>query len=756
MAKRGASSQDAFERSPKRTQLIEITSDSDSELPNISFTRLPARSQRARVSFPWNWTVARDCKLDKPEAQRVENVEDEGEAEPEIGLALMDDHRDPSPQATIESDPGEPDSFTVPNVRDDSLPLMAQSSDPRPASRTSDTRETFGHAELSDIYGRATTPVLSFSAQPTLVEDVATRPPTVGAIETYVTNPDHLRSACDAYDNSGDTGLVRTTSIVSSPQESISSHTLHGTDEALATNGSTAHTTNSIALNVTEGAAVEPVISAQSTSDQHERLDVGPVLSVQGQENDVEIQQQCYGQPHKELHDMDAVMLFVERASNNMWNQLSEKFPQHTADQWRRLYLKKLLPAFDSNRVVASLATQEHNHSPSGTCIQSDQEMQPLRIENHADTDSAKERQRTSSVAHTLGTQNGAHPDATQPLSGATQGQPSHPKAYIQGSMRFTNCDQVNIASKLAQSDGSLRPENGRLFASTIVAGDLIFEGCKTVNILTPPDPVTSVQKRQLRTHKQTRRPEQPTRRHPQPQLQSPRAHQYQDPSQYLPSAPPVAQHPQSNVPTRTFAQPYPPMQQPTQPQPYGTTTQFHTYDQHHPQMYQAGPSQAQDHAQVQPQQWHHTHIQIPPQNHAQKFHNLAQQVQQIVSSVQPQTYSHHPQTDPRVQHSMPPQTQPQRLHEPLQYAQQVVADARPQAYSNAPQVDPGAQHATRRVGTMSALEESRSWKKRALEGIGEIARDRYLEAYDDDEDDEDESDEELEEYEEYEDDEEY
>ena len=104
----------------------------------------------------------------------------------------------------------------------------------------------------------------------------------------------------------------------------------------------------------------------------------------------------------------------------------------------------------------------------------------------------------------------------------------------------------------------------------------------------------------------------------------------------------------------------------------------------------------------------------------------------------------------------MPPQTQPQRLHEPLQYAQHVVADARPQAYSNAPQVDPGAQHATRRVGTMSALEESRSWKKRALEGIGEIARDRYLEAYDDDEDDEDESDEELEEYEEYEDDEEY
>jgi hypothetical protein len=53
----------------------------------------------------------------------------------------------------------------------------------------------------------------------------------------------------------------------------------------------------------------------------------------------------------------------------------------------------------------------------------------------------------------------------------------------------------------------------------------------------------------------------------------------------------------------------------------------------------------------------------------------------------------------------------------------------------------------------MAKFEESRRWGKRALEEIGEMARDRYLEADDDDEDEDDE-DEEFEEYEEYEDDE--
>lgn len=549
-------------------------SDSDSELPNIGFSHLTARSQRTRESAQGKAAVNRDSRLVKPEARRVERDEAEGEAEPEIDLALVDEHGDPNHQATIESDGGEPDSFTISNIRDDSPPL-AQSSDPRPASCTSDTRETFGDAEPSDVHGRAITPVRSLSAQPFLVEDVATSSPTVGAVETYVTNPDHLRSTGGTRDNIGDTGSVRTTSVASA---SISSHTLPGPDEALVTNCSTAHTTNPIPLDVTEGAAVEPavepVVSAQPTSNQHERLDVGPVLSVQRQENDVEIQQQCSEQSHKELGDMDAVMLFVERASNNIWHQLSEKYPQHTANQWRRLYLNKVLPDFDAKRVTASLATRELDQLPSGECSQSNHNVQSPQGENHAVINVADRRPETCPIVCTSETQNVALPNATLPPSGAIQGQPSHPRAYIQGSMRFTNCGQVNIASDLSQSEGTSTPENGLLFAPTLIVGDLVFEGCESVNILTLPDPVISVQKRQRRSHRPTRRPEKPTRSRPQPQQQSqsPRVHQYQAPSQHPPPAPPMVQPSQPEAPLRTFAQPYPPTQLPPQPQSYGPT----------------------------------------------------------------------------------------------------------------------------------------------------------------------------------------
>lgn len=104
----------------------------------------------------------------------------------------------------------------------------------------------------------------------------------------------------------------------------------------------------------------------------------------------------------------------------------------------------------------------------------------------------------------------------------------------------------------------------------------------------------------------------------------------------------------------------------------------------------------------------------------------------------------------------MPPQTQTHIFHDPRQHAQQTVSDARPQAYSYPPQLGSGVQQSARSHETMAILEESRRWGKRALEDIGNIARDRYYEAEDDDEDDEGEGDEEFEEYEEYEDDEEY
>jgi hypothetical protein len=142
----------------------------------------------------------------------------------------------------------------------------------------------------------------------------------------------------------------------------------------------------------------------------------------------------------KNLTTWMRLCFFFESISNNMWNQLSEKYPQHTANQWGRLYLNKVLPAFDANRVVTSLATRKLDQLSSGRYIQSDQNVQSPREENHAMINVTNRMLETSPIARTSETQNVALLNATRPLSGAIQGQPSHPQAYIQGSMRFTNC----------------------------------------------------------------------------------------------------------------------------------------------------------------------------------------------------------------------------------------------------------------------------------------------------------------------------
>jgi hypothetical protein len=437
MAERGASSQDAFERSPKRTQLIEIISDSDSELPNIGFSRLPAHSQRARVSVPRNPAVARDSKLVEPEARRVENEGDEGEAEPKVGLALVDDHSNPGPQATIESNFGVPDSFTISKVHHDSPLLMAHCSNPTPVSPTSDTLETFGDAGPSEIPGRATTLVRSLSTRPALVEAVATESPTVGAVETYLTDPGHFRSTGDTRDNFGDTGVSRTTSVATALQESDWYPYYHWTYRS---------------------SRKKLLDGAHNQSDCFERhgrrcrrvcrlcpinmrdLMLALLLAFKGKKTMSKFRSSGLDNLIKNLTTWMRLCFFFESISNNMWNQLSEKYPQHTANQWGRLYLNKVLPAFDANRVVTSLATRKLDQLSSGRYIQSDQNVQSPREENHAMINVTNRMLETSPIARTSETQNVALLNATRPLSGAIQGQPSHPQAYIQGSMRFTNC----------------------------------------------------------------------------------------------------------------------------------------------------------------------------------------------------------------------------------------------------------------------------------------------------------------------------
>jgi hypothetical protein len=81
MVERAASSEDALDRSPKRTQVIDILSDSDLELPNVDLPRLTALSQRARKSSPGNPMISRHSWLSKPETRGDEIEENDKEDE---------------------------------------------------------------------------------------------------------------------------------------------------------------------------------------------------------------------------------------------------------------------------------------------------------------------------------------------------------------------------------------------------------------------------------------------------------------------------------------------------------------------------------------------------------------------------------------------------------------------------------------------------------------------------------------------------
>ena len=172
--------------------------------------------------------------------------------------------------------------------------------------------------------------------------------------------------------------------------------------------------------------------------------------------------------------------------------------------------------------------TNKQNYDDSGSeqgTRQSIQDEQSARSETHAETNVAHERHRPPPVTRMHEPRDCARSNATLPLSETTQGQRSHPQAYIQGNVRFTNCGQVNITSNVASWGRCLRPDGGPL-APLVVEGNLVFEGCKVVNILTPAGPIPYIQRRQ----NQSRRPRQ---RRPEPQHHSPRVSQTQVPLQH-------------------------------------------------------------------------------------------------------------------------------------------------------------------------------------------------------------------------------
>lgn len=588
----------------------------------MDFSRLNSCSQQVRESTQGAPAIPRgSCWLVKPKARRV-SEEDEDKAEAELGLELMNDQRDTGRHAAVESDLGELHDSANFKVRHDPSPSIVQSPDSGPASRTSDIRENFGDAEPSAILDHAIDPASSVSVRqtPAPAEAVATKSPTVGATDTYVTGLSHSRHTSDARDHPCDAGPFNIPNVATASISPSGPRIRPALREASAKNCSMEHETNSTASRITGRTNDEPKISLQFSADQYERRDDGLAPKRQGRKTRVDNGQQSSARCHKEVDDMDDVMLVVKGALNNMWYRLPKNCPSRTIEQWRRLYDEIVLPAFETNEVIASLAARRPDRLSSKKSTQkSNQVEQSPRGEIHAIRDDVDRRHRSSPVVGTPELQNGTHPSA---------------QACIQGNMRFTNCEQVNFASNIAQS-GSNSPSNGGLsFAPTVVAGDLVFEGCKVVNILTRPDKKRSIQKRQRRSHSSRQNCSQP-------QYRAPGFPHHQGPLQHPPPDSHVVPPSRPNASLWTFAQPYPPTQLPTQPQGYGWALQSHMHDPNTSQAYHAGPNQAPTHTQYQHQQWPQSHFHIQPQTQAQRFHDLTRQVQQVVSDIHPQAYSH-------------------------------------------------------------------------------------------------------------------
>lgn len=502
MVKRDASSQDTLDRSPKRTQLIDLVSDSDSELPDLDFSRFNARSQRARESGQGKYAVPRDTWLVKPKARRVENEQDEEdeekeEVEPELGLELMDDHT-AGRQATVESEAEEHFGSAMSNVRHGSRPLEMQPSDPRPETLTSDTRDDLGDALSSDNLDQEIelTQSRTLCSTPKPAEAVAIMSPTMGAVDTRLTGPDRSHPTRDSHDRSCDAGpsnrsSVATASINTSDARVLSAlheaRVLSALHEALATNCSTVDESNSVSL--------APTVTVQSPADQNEEIDNELALEPQDQEDSVENEPHRSEQPLEENDDLED-----DGCDNNIISILVALLIQ--------------LSEHSSARIA-----EERNLNGSGSeqgTRQSIQNVQPTRTRNRAEIDVVRECHTPSPVARTPETRNHTLPNVTLPQSGALQGQRSHQQTCIEGGMRFTNCDQVNIGPNIAQSDGTLPTDGGQL-APIIIKGDLVFEGCKVVNIFTPSGPMPSVHKRQHSSHQSTRRPGQSARKRPRP-----------------------------------------------------------------------------------------------------------------------------------------------------------------------------------------------------------------------------------------------
>jgi hypothetical protein len=298
--------------------------------------------------------------------------------------------------------------------------------------------------------------------------------------------------------------------------------------------------------------SLESRVSPQRSGGQPERVDDGHALLRQDQESTVGDEQHDSEQSDEESDDMDDITLVVGAMLDNMWNQLSAYYPQRTAEQWKRLYMDRSLPASEAERVLASPATRTGDRAMPVNGVQpTNQSVQRPRAQIPATTGITDERHTIPPAVRRLDPPDDEHAGDALPLREATQTQRLPSQACIQGNMKFTNCGQVNIASNASHLVGRQHTDGGPLLA----AGELVFENCNEVNILAPQHATPSILRRPSPSHRTMRRPVQSTREHRRQRSERPEGMQSQVRSQGRPPAPPTPQLAQPNALPQAFGQ---------------------------------------------------------------------------------------------------------------------------------------------------------------------------------------------------------
>lgn len=379
-------------------------------------------------------------------------------------MELRSDHTDRRRDVSTQPDLTDLNGREVANIREDTPTLeqgeMVRSSGRRAPSFSSDIPDNCSDAGPSDTVDHIASHVRSSPTRPTsasagaVAADSSPVHPTGSDLadpdryepadisssfqtqkqSSMTQSPSYRMTPCtgETQDSAGDPGPSDIPGRAAPPAKSFGAQPISG--EALVRRSSMSRSTDPAALSVTEFAVPEPEVPPHSAADQDERLDDARTMVRQGSNCSVESIQHPPQQAHTSSTDFDDLMLIVEDIKNMpanhlniVWNQLSEKFQHRTADQWKCLYMDKVLPTFEAQRLIASFAARRQDRPTpgrSGSDIQqSSQNVRPTCTALHATRDNDNTVHKSRPVTHRHEVLDRAQQSAALPPSGPTSEQ---------------------------------------------------------------------------------------------------------------------------------------------------------------------------------------------------------------------------------------------------------------------------------------------------------------------------------------------